>query len=171
MAVQERILKPKSTNDTSPPISPGPIATIELRVPPMNAADDKAEVTRILADYYKVFSTLNLQAILPYYHQPCLLISPQGVVSAPTGAEVAAAFTPFIEGLRAKGYSRSELSKLKVLRLSATAALATGVAVRYKSDGQELDRAGVTYLLQKSDGGWKFAVVVFHDPDEDSQPG
>lgn len=129
----------------------------------MNATDDKAEVTRVLADYYKAFSTLNLQVILPYYHQPCLLISPQGVVAAPTGAQVATSFTPFIEGLRAKGYSRSELSKLQVQRLSATAALATGVAVRYKSDGQELDRTGVTYLLQKSADGWKFAVVVFHD--------
>jgi ketosteroid isomerase-like protein len=130
----------------------------------MNATDDKAEVTRVLADYYKAFSTLDLHAILPYYHQPCLLMSPQGVIAAPTGAEIAASFTPFIEGLRAKGYSRSELSNLRVQRLSATSALATGVAVRYKSDGQELDRTGVTYLLQKGDGGWKFAVVVLHDP-------
>jgi hypothetical protein len=42
--------------------------------------------------------------------------------------------------------------------------LATGVALRYKTDGQELERVGVTYLLYKAESGWKIAVVVLHDP-------
>jgi hypothetical protein len=69
-----------------------------------------------------------------------------------------------MEGLRARGYGRSELSRPQVHLLSATASLATGVALRYKTDGQELERVGVTYLLYKAESGWKIAVVVLHDP-------
>ena len=35
--------------------------------------------------------------------------------------------------------------------------------VRYKADGQELERNGATYVLHKTGDGWKI-VVVGHDP-------
>ncbi len=71
-----------------------------------------------------------------------------------------------MEDLRARGYGRSELSLQQVKPLSATSAWATGVALRYKTDGQELERVAVTYLLHKTDNGWRFAVMVLHDTDE-----
>ena len=55
---------------------------------------------------------------------------------------------------------------LLVKSLSATATLVTGVAVRYKLDGQELERVGLTYVLHKGDTGWKIAVLIIHDTDE-----
>jgi hypothetical protein len=70
-----------------------------------------------------------------------------------------------MEDLRARGYGRSELSLQQVKPLSATAAMASGVALRYKADGQEMDRVGVTYLLHKADTGWKIVAVVLHDTD------
>jgi ketosteroid isomerase-like protein len=127
--------------------------------------DDTAAVNQVLTDYYSAFSTLDVQAILPYYHEPCLLISPQGVAAVPTRAALMATFTPVMEGLRARGYDRSELSMLHLKQLSATATLASGVAVRYKADGQELERVGVSYLLHKADHRWTIAVTVIHDPE------
>jgi hypothetical protein len=44
--------------------------------------------------------------------------------------------------------------------------LVTGVAIRYKRNGQELERAGVTYVLHKAEAGWKIAVIVMHDPQQ-----
>jgi ketosteroid isomerase-like protein len=127
--------------------------------------DDKAAVTRVLTDYYNAFSKLDVQAILPYYHEPSLLIGPGGVAATFTYAALTAMFAAAMEGLRARGYARSELSMLHVKRLSATTTLASGVAVRYKADGQELERGGVTYVLHKADSGWKIAVLVAHDTD------
>jgi hypothetical protein len=72
-------------------------------------------------------------------------------------------FGPAFEGLRARGYGRSELNLQQVKLLSATAALASGVALRYKTDGQELERVGISYLLYKADTGWKIAVVGLHE--------
>lgn len=132
--------------------------------------DDKAAVAQVLKDYYNAFSgacsKLDVQAIFPYFHEPTLLMGLQGVAVAPTHGSLVALITPAMEGLRARGYGRSELTNLQIRRLSATTTtLASGVAVRHKVDGQELDRAGVTYLLHKTDGGWKVAVLVVHDPD------
>jgi hypothetical protein len=70
------------------------------------------------------------------------------------------------EGLRARGFAKSELTNLHLKRLSATTVIAGGVAVRSKTDGQELDRADVVYLLQKTNAGWQFATVVIHDADD-----
>lgn len=134
------------------------------------AGDDKEAVIRVLSDYYNAFSKLDVQAVLPYFHEPCFLIGPGGVAATSTHAALTAMLTPAMEGLRARGYARSELSMLHVKPLSATTILASGIAVRYKADGQELERVGVTYLLHKADSGWKIAVLVAHDMDKVLQP-
>jgi ketosteroid isomerase-like protein len=131
-----------------------------------DAMNEETVVTRVLADYYDAFSTLEVHAVLPYFHEPSVLIGPQGVFAAPTYAVLTTAFTAAIEGLRARGFGRSELSVRNVKSLSATATLVTGVAVRYKVDGQELERVGVTYVLHKADTRWKIAVLIVHDANE-----
>jgi hypothetical protein len=102
----------------------------------------------MLADYYRAFSTLEVQAVLPYFHEPSLLMSPQGVLAAPTLAALAGVFTPAMEGLRTREFGRSELSVGFVESLSSSSTLVTGIALRYRSNGQELERVGVTYVLQ-----------------------
>ena len=37
--------------------------------------------------------------------------------------------------------------------------------VRYATDGRELERLGETYTLHRTEGGWKIAVAMIHDPD------
>jgi len=71
-----------------------------------------------------------------------------------------------MEGLRNRDFGRSELSVGHVKSLSASATLVTGVAIRYKRNGQELERAGVTYVLHKAETGWKIAVLILHDADQ-----
>jgi ketosteroid isomerase-like protein len=127
------------------------------------ADDDKAAVAQVLADYYTAFSTLDAQAVETYFHEPSQLVSPAGVVPTPTRAAVAAVLQPVMEGLRTRGFARSQLINLRLKRLSASTMIAGGVAVRRKDDGEELERAGVVYLLQKTHAGWQFATVVIHD--------
>jgi hypothetical protein len=133
----------------------------------MNAVDeDKAAVTRVLTDCYKAFSTLDAQAVGPYFHEPSQLISPAGVAPTPTRTALAAVFQPVMDGLRARSFGRSELTELRLKQLSASTMIAAGIAVRRKTDGQELERAGVVYILQKANSGWQFATVVIHDANE-----
>jgi len=121
-------------------------------------------VHQVIADYYRDFSTLNVQTILPYFHEPCLLVGPQGVMPVPDRAALAAVFGPVMEGLRAKGYGRSEFEPGTSKLLSSSAAWIGGVAVRYQADGRELERVGVTYVLHKTASGWQFATLILHDP-------
>jgi hypothetical protein len=121
-------------------------------------------LNQVIADYYRDFSTLNVQAILPYFNKPSLLVGTHGVIPIADRAALVAVFGPVMEGLRAKGYGRSELELGYVKLLSSSAALIGGVAVRYKTDGRELERVGVTYVLHKTESGWKFATVILHDP-------
>ncbi len=123
-------------------------------------------VKQVLTDYYKAFSTLNVLSILRYFHQPALLIGPLGVIALPTPEAVVPIFGPVMQNLRQREYGRSEFSLQHLRLLSATSALATGAAIRYKAGGQEMERVGITYLLHKDDSGWKFVVMTLHDTDK-----
>jgi ketosteroid isomerase-like protein len=124
---------------------------------------DTTTVTEFLNTYYRTFSTLNVETIAPFFHEPCLFLSPQGVVAAPNHDVVKEVFKTIAKDLLSKGYGHSELTQLNVERMSATAMLGAGVAVRFTADGRELERVGVTYILQKSGNGWRIAVTVIHD--------
>src|SRR5579872_1674978 len=134
------------------------------------ADDDAAAVSQVLTDYYSAFSTLDVQAVLPFFHEPSQLVSPAGVVPTPTRVAVAAALHQVMEGLRSRSFARSELINLHLKRLSVNTVIAGGVAVRRKTDGQELERAGVVYLLQRTSAGWLFATVAIHDADAALHP-
>ena len=64
------------------------------------------------------------------------------MIAAPTHAAMTDGLTSVAEDLRARGYRRSELSMLHVTQLSATATLASGVAVRYKANAFKLTEQG-----------------------------
>jgi ketosteroid isomerase-like protein len=123
---------------------------------------DETAVRQTLDEYYRAFSTLSVQAILPYLNQPALLVGPLGVIPLPAPSAVEPIFGPVMEGLRTRGYARSELGSQRIRILCAQSAFATGIAIRYRSDGEELERAGVTYLLRKTDDAWKIVVMVLH---------
>ena len=125
--------------------------------------DHITDAMQFLKNYYTTFSSLDIELITPFFQEPCIFISPQGVAASQTAQEVKGVFKLIADGLRSKGYGRSELINLKVQRLSDTTMLASGIADRYKANGEELERVGVTYVLQKSGAGWKIAVTVIHD--------
>jgi ketosteroid isomerase-like protein len=132
--------------------------------------DDRAAAANVLTDYYQAFSTLDAQAVLPYFHEPSQLVSPAGVVPTPTRDAVAAVFQPIMDALRARGFAKTELTNLHLKGLSATTVIAGGVAVRRKTDGRELERAGVVYLMQKTGAGWQIVTIVIHDADDALRP-
>lgn len=115
----------------------------------------------VIQEYYSVFSTLELNAILSYFCEPCISVGPQGVFAAENHAVLANAFVLTIDSLRAKGYGRSEFVESKAMMLGETAALVQGVAVRYSAAGSEMERLQISYLMHRSDADWKIAAMVF----------
>jgi len=66
--------------------------------------------------------------------------------------------------LKERNFARSEWARLKTKSLGTGVVIASALAIRYKQDGQELQRFGVTYLLRKTDDGWKLVSYASHDP-------
>ena len=124
------------------------------------ASNEEAAVRRALADYYSAFSTLELNAILPYFNEPMLMMNPRGALSAPTHSVLSGIFAPVMEDLKVRGFGRSELTIREVRMLSAATALVLGFAIRFKRSGEELERLGITYAMQKADDRWKIAVII-----------
>jgi len=114
----------------------------------------------VIHEYYKAFSTLDVNAIAPYYFEPSTTVAPQGVLVAANRAALTASLAPIINSLKARGYGRSEFIEPRVTRLGETDALVRGVAVRYTSAGPELERVPLSYLLHRTDTSWKIAVLV-----------
>jgi len=111
-------------------------------------------------EYYRVFSTLDMNAIVSCYCEPCMTIAPQGVSSAANRAALANSLAPLVGGLKAKGYGRSEFGQAQVTMLGETDALVRGVAVRYTTAGPEMERIPISYLMHRGGAGWKIAVLV-----------
>lgn len=122
-------------------------------------------ITRTFTKYAQAFQTLDPKAVLPYCHVPCMLIAPQGALVMATPAEVEALFAQMARGLKARGYARSELTDLRVRQVSETIAFVSVGRVRYKTDGQELERLGETYTFRKTGDEWRIVVATVHDPD------
>jgi ketosteroid isomerase-like protein len=113
-----------------------------------------------ILEYYKVFSTLDVSAIVSYFCEPSMTIAPQAMFTAANRSALADSLAPLVHSLKAKGYGRSEYVQAEVTALGETAALVRGVAVRYTTAGSELERIPLTYLMRRTDAGWKIAVLV-----------
>ena len=114
--------------------------------------------------YSKAFKTLDHDAVLPFYHEPCLFISPQGIISLPTRSDVASFFRDVMSNLRAQDYRTSNFAGLRAASLSPNLAVVTGVGTWLRTDGSELRRFGLTYTLWGTGDAWEIAVAAVHDP-------
>ena len=128
-------------------------------------AGDEQMVTQVFRDYLESFRSLKPEGVVPYCDVPCLFISAQGVRMMKDSGEVAAFIAQLMEGLKARGFARSELPELKVSQMSAHIVMVSVQRIRYKADGQELERLGETYVFRKNAESWKIVTAMTHDAD------
>ena len=134
---------------------------------PQSAEQEQAEKTAVdhaLSEENDALGRGDLSAIGQHCNVPFVVISSQGVKVCPTLSEIEAVYGGIQRDLRERGYSHSTVSELHVKLLDQTTALVSGVFVRHKTDGSELETIGATYVLRKTEGEWKIAVVVRNPP-------
>lgn len=112
--------------------------------------------------YTDAFQTLDPRAAASHFHQPALFISPQGIETLPTNADVERMYRQVMAELPAQGYARTDFSQLVEHRLAPDLALVTGVGVWRKATGEELRRFGMSYTLVRSGGSWSIVVGAVH---------
>jgi ketosteroid isomerase-like protein len=125
---------------------------------------DKAAALQAFKDYVAAVGSLDTQRVVPYYHEPLMFVAAAGARALATRADMEAWLKPVFDRMKERGYARSDWAEFQMKLLSAGVAVVSTRTVRYKADGQELERIGFTYVLRKTSEGWKVAVLVGHDP-------
>ena len=118
------------------------------------------EALAAIHDYYKAFSTLELDDCVPYFTRPCMFIGLGGTFAVANRDDLAKVLGPIIETLRTKDYQRSEFIEPQLTKITENTVLARGAAVRYRASGTELERVPVSYLVHQTGDAWKIAVVA-----------
>ena len=131
-------------------------------------ANEKQLIEAFYADYLRAFHTLDARSVVSFYAPPCLFIGDTGTVLMLDGAEIEAFFTNVIDDLKLKNYHHSEIQEMRVETLSAQLALVRGLAVRYTTDGGELERLRAVYTLRKVSDAWKFVTALAHPANDQS---
>jgi ketosteroid isomerase-like protein len=111
-------------------------------------------------DYYKAFSTLELDTCAPFFTLPCMFISPQGTLTAANREDLAKILGAIIEPLRTKDYQRSEFIEPQLTTITANTSLVRGVAIRYRASGAELERVPLSYMVHQTHDRWKISVLI-----------
>lgn len=115
-------------------------------------------------DYVQAFQTLDPAAVVAYCDVPCVMITRETTLVMATPAATEALFARLMDGLRARGYARSELTDLRVKQVADGLAFVSVSRARYRTDGTEMERLGETYTLRLTGQGWKIAAAVVHAP-------
>jgi ketosteroid isomerase-like protein len=129
------------------------------------SVNEKDAIHKVLSGYYDAFGR-DSAAASAFYGEPTLIVLPNEIVMLNTRADVAAFFDKFVANLRPSGYAHSKFGDYSVKLLNSTTALFSTVATRIKADGTEMQRSGFTYLLHKSNAGWRIHEIIATDPDK-----
>lgn len=74
--------------------------------------------------------------------------------------EIERLFDRIIADLVAENYDHSVVEDLNIKLLSEHLAQVSGLAIRYRKDGTELERTGASYTLQYRANAWKFVSAM-----------
>jgi hypothetical protein len=135
------------------------------KVKAQQPSENRDAIHEVLAAYYDAFAR-DPAAAATYYGEPALILAPNDLVSLPTRKDAETFLAKLLGSLKTLGYSNTKLTAPRIKMLNPTTALYGTVAIRMKTDGTELERAGFTYLLHKVRAGWKINGIVATDLDK-----
>ena len=110
---------------------------------------DSSGVRRWFGEYFDAFAACGRGEkgtgfLLAYYGVPLLLTTDGGFFALTSDDQVVAAVQQQVDGMRAAGYSRSEMLGSEVTVLNSTSAVYRGTFSRHRSDGAEIGRLTAT---------------------------
>jgi hypothetical protein len=134
-----------------------------------SVAVDSDDVSQWFGDYFDAFAACGrgergIDSLLDYYGVPLLLTTDGGFFPLMSADQVVAAVQPQIDGMRAAGYARTEMLTAEITALNATSALYRGAFSYHRSDGAEIRRVTLTYVVTDGAGGRRISALAVHSP-------
>jgi len=120
-------------------------------------------------EYLDVFAACgrgerDTDSLLAYYGVPLLVTTDEGFFALTSDAQVVAVMRQQVDGMRAAGYGRSEDLGSEVTVVNSTSALYRGTYSWQKSDGAEIRRVALTYLVTDGPAGRRISALLVHSP-------
>jgi len=136
---------------------------------------ESGDLNQWFAEYLGAFAACGrgeaeVDSLLAYYGVPLLITTDGGFFALTSEEQVVAGVQPQIDGMRAAGYARSEVLASDVTIVNATSALYRGTFAYHGSDGSEIRRVAVTYLITDGAAGAagaarrRISVLAVHSP-------
>lgn len=151
----------KAPEDAEPPAAPA-----DGGAPPRGTTEPSERIRSVIRAYHRAFDAGEAAGLVPYVHRPCTVITRRGAYVLADRGEIVSAFTSVQRDLRARGCERTDRGDVRVRMLDDRLARAHRMAVRFDGDDRELERTGTTYVLRRTDEGWRIAVLVEHEAGE-----
>jgi NTF2-like protein (DUF6841) len=132
-------------------------------------AVDSSELSRWFGGYLDAFAACgrgekDTASLLAYYAIPLLITTDGGFFVLTSDDQIVAAVRPQVDGMRAAGYHRSEVLGSEITVLNSTSALYRGMYSYHRSDGTQISRVTVTYLVTDGAAGRRISVLAVHRP-------
>ena len=127
--------------------------------------EPEQEVDQLFDDYFRDFGNLDLEAIVGYFHLPCMFTTQVGVFVFMTTAEVDAFWRPRFDDLKSQDFGYTERGEASIKVLTDDTAIASSLATRFNKKGKQMERRGAAFTVRKTDDGWKIVALIHHSPD------
>jgi ketosteroid isomerase-like protein len=150
----------------SPPSEPKAVFRLAQANPASpSLTAEKDAIHKVIHGYYDAVGRSPVEAAA-FYGEPALLVLPNQVGMLAKRSDVEDFLAKLLAGLKPQGYSHSKVVDPRIRLLNSTTAIYSTIAIRFRADGSELQRAGFTYLLQKDSTGWKIHELIATDLDK-----
>ena len=103
-----------------------------------------------------------MSALLGLYGVPLIFTTDDGVITIMTDDEAVAVMQSLVDGLRANGYHHTEVVHSEVSLLNSISALHRCTMSRRDSDGKEIGRPTITYLVADDIAGLRIVLLATH---------
>ena len=124
------------------------------------------EVSVMLDSYTASFAGKRAEEVAFFFHIPMTTIFDTGVVALDTGTDVIRYVQSIQNRLVEMDYAYSEWTKFQIKELTSSLVIASTSAARYDGNGGLIAETGSTYVLRKTEDGWKIVTFINHDPDQ-----
>ena len=130
---------------------------------------DSGDVSQWFGEYLDAYAACgrgerDTDELLAYYGVPLLVTTDEGFFALTSDDQVLAVMRQQIDGMRAAGYGRSEPLGSEVTVLNSTSALYRGTYSWQQSDGAEIRRVTLSYLVTDGPAGRRISALLVHSP-------
>lgn len=123
------------------------------------------KILETFVNYGKAFMTLQPEMVAPFFHEPAIFISNQGVIVMNNESEKLGVLSHIMNALKTQEYDRADVKNIVIKQLSNDLAVVNADNFRYNTSGEELERFSIAYTFRYIENSWKLIVAIIHDLD------